>query len=110
MVRGIRERHKKKVRNNKSNQLKKSKMSDKVFAKGFFFNKGENSPSYVIGGLSINTKEAVEFLNENSKNGKIKLSIKESKGGKYYLELDTYVSKTQAVNANEDVDNPDLPF
>jgi hypothetical protein len=86
---------------------------DKVFAKGFFFNKGENSPSFVVGNLSITTKEAVEFLNENSKDGKVRLSIKESKGGKFYLELDTYVSKTKVVNANEDEVNDDfnnLPF
>jgi hypothetical protein len=88
-------------------------MADKVFAKGFFFNKGENAPEYVVGNLSINTKEAVEFLNENSKDGKIRLSIKKSTKGSYYLELDTYVSKAKVVNANEDIaEDPqsDLPF
>lgn len=89
-------------------------MADKVFAKGFFFNRGENSPSFVVGNLSINEKEAIEFIKENSKDGKVRLSIKESKGGKFYLELDTYVKKAQVVNPNEDVaisdGLSDLPF
>lgn len=84
-------------------------MSEKLFAKGFWFSRNEKAPEYVVGTLDVTTKDAVAFINENTKDGKLKLSIKKAQSGKYYLEVDTYVSKGKSVDANEDEDSG-LPF
>lgn len=87
-------------------------MSDKKFAKGFFFNRSEKAPSYVIGGLSINENEAIDFIRANSKGGKLRLSILNSKGGKPYMVVDEYEPKSnniaQEAATEEDLDG--LPF
>jgi len=43
--------------------------TEKVFAKGFIFKRNENAPTFVIGNLSLNSKDAAEFIAANSKNG-----------------------------------------
>ena len=65
-------------------------MADKIFAKGIYFNeKSSNAPDFVLGNLSIKTGEFIEFLKEQGKND-LKLKILMSKGGKPYLEVDTW--------------------
>lgn len=81
---------------------------EKVFAKGFWFSRNENAPEYVIGSLDLTTKDAIKFISENSKDGKLKLSIKKSQGGKFYLEVDTYVGKKKDEPVMDE--GPDLPF
>jgi len=69
---------------------------DKIFARGIFFkDPSPQAPSYVLGKLKIKTDEALEFINEQSKDGWLTLDIKKSQGGKTYLEVDTYVPKTK---------------
>ncbi len=90
--------------------------TEKVFAKGFIFKRNENAPTFVIGNLSLNSKDAAEFISANSKNGWVNLKINQAQNGKYYVELDTWEAKpsgsgamtykTQPVEATKD----DLPF
>jgi hypothetical protein len=94
---------------------------EKVFAKGFIFKRNENAPTFVIGNLSINEKDAAEFISANSKNGWVNLKINQAQNGNYYVELDTWKAKetlTEQTPApkpepsawvNEDANN-DLPF
>ena len=70
---------------------------EKVFAKGFIFNRNENAPTFVIGNLSLNSKEAAEFIAANSKNGWVNLKINQSQNGKYYVELDTWEAKSSGA-------------
>jgi ribonuclease HI len=63
---------------------------EKVFANGFSFKKNANAPEFVVGKMSIKADEAVEFIQENVKNGWINIDIKQAKNGNYYCELDTY--------------------
>ncbi len=68
---------------------------DKTFAKGIFFNKPhQNAPDFVKGKIDIKVDELLTFLkeHENAK-GYVNLDLKESKGGKLYLELNTFIPK-----------------
>ena len=65
-------------------------MSDKIFAKGLIFKlPNENAPDFVKGGLSIKTEEFIDFLHEQGGDW-VNISLKVSKGGKAYAELDTW--------------------
>lgn len=77
--------------------------NEKKFADGFIFKRNEKAPDFVIGNLSIKVSEAITFLQQNDKKGWVNLSIKTSKGGKHYIELDTYEPKKEEVVEN-------LPF
>jgi hypothetical protein len=85
----------------------------KVFADGFVFKRNENAPDFVIGSLSIKVEEAVAFLKQHTKNGWVNLQVKNSQGGKYYIELDTFEPKAQAqapAQQPEPVNDGTLPF
>lgn len=66
--------------------------NDKKFASGFFFNKHENSPDFVVGSLGVRVDEAIEWMKQQKQkeNGFINLDIKRGQTGKYYLELNEY--------------------
>lgn len=82
---------------------------DKIFADGFLFKKRESAPEWVIGSMSVKVDEAIAFLTLNAKNGWVNMNINQSRGGKHYVELDTFVPKKQdgQSSAPNDVD---LPF
>lgn len=66
---------------------------EKIFAEGILFKRNEKAPEYVVGNLSVKLEEAIPFLQQHAKNGWTNLSIMLSKGGKYYLQIDTYEGK-----------------
>jgi hypothetical protein len=70
-----------------------SNQTEKVFADGFIFKRKEKAPDFVIGSQSIKVDEAIAFLQLYQKDGWVNLDIKQSKGGKYYCELDTWEPK-----------------
>ena len=86
--------------------------TEKVFASGFLFKRNENAPEWVIGSQSIKVDEAIAFLQENQNNGWVNLQVKKSKGGKFYMELDTWEAKPKADSQesfnSQSVDS--LPF
>jgi hypothetical protein len=43
----------------------------------------------------VKVEEAIAFLKENDKKGWINMSVKQSKKGTYYMELDTFEPKPQ---------------
>jgi hypothetical protein len=73
---------------------------DKIFADGFIFKlPHQNAPDFVKGGISIKAEEAIAFINQHKdESGWLNLSLKESKGGKGYAELDTW-KPTQGASA-----------
>lgn len=104
-----------------------SERTEKIFADGLYVQKpSEKAPSFIIANLSINVDEFKAFLDAHSKDGEIRLNVKESQKGGYYAELDTYVSKsstprppreakekkeTLSIEYPEDDINPDdIPF
>jgi len=77
---------------------------DKVFANGMYFNRPlPQAPDFVIGNVSINKKQFIEWLNKQSVNdgGYLSIDIKESKKGKPYCELNTYQKKAEQAEPQE---------
>lgn len=64
--------------------------SEKIFADGFIFRVPKSAPDWVIGKLSIKVSDAIEFLNQYEEDGWVNLEVKESSGGKPYVELNTW--------------------
>jgi hypothetical protein len=86
---------------------------EKIFADGFVFKRNEKAPDFVVGGISVKVEDAVAFLRKHDKNGWVNLQIKNSQGGKYYIELDTFEPKAQAqapAQQPEPVNDGTLPF
>ena len=73
--------------------------NDKVFADGFIFKRNENAQEFVIGGISVKVDEATKSLASNANNGWVNLDVKQSKSGKYYMELNTFKPKANGGNA-----------
>ena len=85
--------------------------TEKVFADGFIFKRNENAPEFVVGAMSIKVDEAMAFLAQNESNGWVNLNVKKSKGGKFYMELDTWKPKTEKVaEILSEKPAADLPF
>ena len=88
---------------------------EKIFADGFSFKRRENAPDFVVGRISVKVDDAISFLKQHQKNGWVNLNCNQSRAGKYYLELDTFVPKTQGNGVDtapnqEPVQEDDLPF
>ena len=86
---------------------------EKIFADGFIFKRNEKAPDFVVGGISIKVEDAVAFLKKHDKNGWVNLQVKNSQGGKYYMELDTFEPKQQQEMPNAPIQQEttnDLPF
>ena len=85
--------------------------TEKVFADGFIFKRQENAPEFVVGSMSIKVDEAMAFLAQNESKGWVNLNVKKSKGGKFYMELDTWKPKTEKVaEILSEKPAADLPF
>jgi hypothetical protein len=100
-----------------SNATTSSNMAEKqrVFADGFLFKTKDNAPDFVIGQISIKVEEAVEFLQNNARNGWVNLDAKYGWSGKPYLELDTFVpdkakGKAKAAAEPQEEISEELPF
>jgi hypothetical protein len=93
-----------------------SNPTDKVFANGLIVKRNENAPAFVTCSLSVKVEEFIAFLSDNESNGWVNLSVKQSQGGKYYAELDTWKPQAQKQEVSEqttaksDGDGGDLPF
>ena len=84
---------------------------DKIFADGFVFKRNEKAPDFVVGSISVKVEEATAFLKQHAKNGWVNLQVKNSQGGKYYIELDTFEPKVQQQSpAQQPEPVNDLPF
>ena len=66
-------------------------MSDeKIFAEGLIVKRNDGAPDWVLCNLSVKVGEFTAFLLEHQSNGWVNVQVKQSKGGKYYAELDTW--------------------
>ena len=83
---------------------------EKVFADGFIFKRNENAPDFVVGNVSVKVDEAIAFLKASQKKGWVNLNIKQSQGGKYYTELDTWQPKEKSSQSEPIKQTDDLPF
>jgi hypothetical protein len=83
---------------------------EKIFADGFSFKRNENAPDFVVGRMSVKVEDAVMWLKSNAKNGWVNMDIKQSKGGNYYCELDTWEAKPKAEATQTETVEENLPF
>lgn len=76
---------------------------EKIFSDGIIFKRPrENAPDYIKGNVSIKVNDLVAFLNKHVKpDGWVNLTLKESKNGKLYFELDTW-TKTLSTLTDEE--------
>jgi hypothetical protein len=102
---------------NTGTNLKSITMAEeKNFADGFVFKRNENAPDFVVGKLSVKVDEAIAWLKSNTKNGWVNVDVKRSKGGNYYMELDTWESKKATPTTNktttevDSIEESGLPF
>ena len=84
------------------------------FVKGLFFKeKHANAPDFVIGKLSAERLELIEFLQSESDEW-VNMDIKLSKEGKHYIAVDTWkpdVANNATTESNtQEAETDDLPF
>lgn len=96
--------------------------TEKVFAQGLIVKRRENAPSFVTCSLSVKADEFKAFIDQHQSNGWVNLNVKQSQGGKYYAELDTwkptqqeaerkaYVSDVTVEEPKAQADGDALPF
>ncbi len=65
----------------------------KVFAEGMIAKRRENAPEFVKLSLSFKCSEFIEWLRTHENKGWVNVTVKQSKDGKYYAELDTWEAK-----------------
>ena len=75
----------------------------------------DNAPDFIKARLSIKVDELIEFLQSNKKpDGWVNCDIKVSKGGKWYVELDTWEPSAAAKPGTKNVASgappSDIPF
>jgi hypothetical protein len=69
-----------------------------VFADGFIFKRPrEGAPEFVKGALSIKVDEAIAFLQKHNNAGWVNLDLKNSQGGKLYLQLNDWKPPVDAA-------------
>ena len=102
---------------------------EKIFADGFVLKRQETNSAliplaptesnhFVLGRLSIKTEDAVAWLKEHTnKEGWVSINVKQSKGGNFYCDLDTWEPKRQIPSETGSVEPvikeapaDDLPF
>lgn len=75
------------------------------------------APDFIIANLSFKVEEVVAFLQEHSKNGWVNVQIKESRGGKFYGQLDTWEKgkkdepeESPDGSGSEEIGADDIPY
>ena len=90
-------------------------MADKIFPEGIrVFKPHDNAPEFVKAELSIDAVALASWLKTNGKPN-VKLTLKQSQKGSYYLEVNTYEGKAEAKaeslsNGGVTPQDIDLPF
>lgn len=78
-----------------------------------WFDARESAPEFIKGTISIDPKKLVAYLRENAqymdKKGYMRITMKESKGGKIYFQLDTW-KKPEQVTEQKIEEDEEIPF
>ena len=85
---------------------------DKEFATGIYFNSpSDKAPDFVKGSLSVKPEAFISWLQSQKPNSKgyVRMSIKESKNGRLYIELDTWEPKMPSQTL-DDFEDDQIPF
>jgi hypothetical protein len=91
-------------------QQKRLAMADKIFVSGIkVYKPRDNAPSFVKANLVIDKQALVSFLDEQAGN-ELRVVLKESQKGSYYLEVDSYQSAGAQPSRPVKDESSDLPF
>lgn len=75
---------------------------EKVFVDGMIFKaKSPNAPEFIKGSLSVKVEEFPIFLKKHNNKGWVNIDIKQSQGGKFYLELNTFKLASEVQEQND---------
>ena len=75
---------------------------EKIFADGMYFDKRDQAPAYVVGGVSFKVAEFIQFLQKHETNaGYVNIDIKQSQKGNYYCELNQWKPVKDTVKEEE---------
>lgn len=76
-------------------------MSEKIFAKGMRYElPHQSAPTWVRGKISVKVAEFIEFLEQHQNDkGWVNLDVLESKGGNWYIQLNTYQKEKRTEEA-----------
>ena len=97
-------------------------MSDEiVFVDGMIAKKpSERAPEFIISNVSFKTVDFIDWARKHQSDGWVRVVIKESKGGKHYASLDTFVpTKKEEYDtgleaareaAHAEIKEDDIPF
>jgi len=69
---------------------------EKIFAKGFNFKRSDSAPEWLVGKVSINVNQFIDFLKANAEGEWVNLKVAQGKQGNYYAELDTWKPTPQS--------------
>jgi len=83
----------------------KSKFVDGVIVK----KPSDKAPEFIIANIAVNIGDFLNWANQNSKNGWVNFIIKESQGGKFYAEIDTFDPKKKEYAKRAEDQTPDYP-
>ena len=86
-------------------------MSEKIFADGLWFNEPrEGAPDFVLGSISIEVAKFAQFVKDNQKDGKVRVSVLRAReSGKPYCVLDTFEPQKKEENPTV-ANNATTPF
>lgn len=90
-------------------------MSEKIYPKGIFIKKPENTPDFVLGRMGVKTEDFINFLHEHTKaNGFCDFDLLQGDKGPY-LVLNTYKKEEPKDEPTvqmgvDDEDPANLPF
>ena len=78
-------------------------MTDIKFPEGLsIYQPHQNAPDFIKGNLVI-TNDFIAYFNANQKQGKMRFTLKLSKGGKLYAEVDTWEKPTTIPETKEQI-------
>lgn len=84
-------------------------MADKVFPEGIrVFKPNEKAPAFVKGEIVLKKSELAKWIKDQPE--EVRLSIKESQKGSYYLEVNNWQPKNQASQPAKEEPDDSLPF
>ena len=88
-----------------------SDYENSTLPKGFFLKPPHAGvPDWIKGQIGIKVSDAIDYLKEHeNERGYVNLDLKESKGGKLYLDLNTFQPASQTAHQEPSTDE-DLPF
>lgn len=78
-------------------------MTEKQFPEGISaYKPNPNAPEFIIADILVK-KDFIAYFNTNSKHGEMRLQVKLSKGGKYYIDINDYQKPSTVPEVKKEI-------